>query len=174
MKKKLPTNSVSQSTLHTAILRCVSFHKETSKSEMSKAAMEIANWSATLAAILNDIAHEFKADPAYNHVFEGAEGWRFEWQDVPHALHTAVGLFYLSVGQQVILIPQEYGGGSVGTYRFRLRLGDPKSPPFHRTSLAELRPHAVSYLDKYKDVLPASQVDILSHIFGGEGTHGGV
>ena len=158
MDAGFPTNLTSRQELQTTVLRCNSLLRETKHPELRAGLHELAAAAATVDAILAEIPAEVQTDKRFKRIFEGGSTWQPEWADNKTYYHTAHGVFFLSLGQQCIMINGR-AGFWVGCRRFRLRLGE--EPYRYSTNLAQLRPYAEEYIDKFVSCIPATKEDLL-------------
>jgi hypothetical protein len=169
MRRAIPTNHYSRTQLQEIVVRALSQQRELNgNGKNTRVGLhELACWAATLDAQLADLEPEYKEDSRYNHVFENPGRFEAKWMDSSHCMHTRLGLFFISLGQQVIIIPGR-GGDIVATHHYRLKLGDTNSPASEAFELNKLKQLSLPYLERFKDVLPCDEDWLLDSLFGQE------
>jgi len=165
--KLLPTNFLSRRETQQLAERLVSLHSQLSDDPDLRCLIRgLVSRLSAIDGILAERATEYADKPAYERLFETGEA-KHEWMEAKHCIHTANGLFFLAIGQEVMIIPGS-GGARLGSGRFRLTLGSPNAKPIYATELRHLRGYAEEYMARYKDVMPGDTKYLLERVFGEE------
>mgnify|MGYP005849527185 FL=1 len=159
---KLPSNFFSRVELQHLVDRAISLHPDV-PSHLTQAVRELATWAATVDSYLGEMG-QVAVEPRYARLMQGADERCYEWRDSPHMLHTAIGLFFISIGRQVMIRPGK-NGGCMPLNRFRLVLRDPKAAPVYSNVLGDFRPAVEEYLNCFQKVMPTS-TDYVQRILG--------
>jgi hypothetical protein len=145
----VPSNCMTRGDLHGIINRCEILSQSSLEDcQLYQGFRQLYQAACHLDGILADKGKEIREHPNHKGVF--SDDWPTEWQDSGFSIHVASGVFSLYLGQQVLVRPSDKA--RIPTGRYRLIIG---GEVYHDTK-SQLRCLVVRYVERFKDVLPAS------------------
>jgi hypothetical protein len=162
----LPANFPSRGELRRLLLLADGLLRETDHPELAFGLRQVLAGVAYLEGFLSEA--ETDAAPP---VSSGPDGWSSEWVENSLALHTRGGLFRILCARQFLRCPA--AGVVVPTGRYRLTLGTDEDQEVHVSVDRQLlRGALLSYLDRFRGVLPAGTEERCLRFFLRDGEGG--